>query len=79
MLRPLMKQFPIVVTLSGHYLIPIQKPKQLIDNIESANFILNVQNCYTNEQIAVKLHRQFGHPTKAKLLQLVNQSNNPPQ
>ena len=66
---------PLIVTSSGHYVIPISKPKQLINNIEDANITLAVQNAYSNEQIALKLHRQFGHPTKDKLLQLINRSD----
>ena len=54
---------PLNNTLSGHYIIPISRQKQLIDNISSANVTLTVQSSYTNEQIAVKLHLQFGHPT----------------
>ena len=38
---------------------------------------MTVQSSYTNEQIAVKLHRQFGHPSYKKLLELVSRSGSP--
>ena len=72
------ESIPLTVTSSGHYVIPISKPKQLInsiDNIKCMNITLTAHKDYSNEQIALKLHRQFGHPTKDKLLQLINLSD----
>lgn len=67
-------------TTSGHYTIPISKPKQLITNLEKLDegkIVLISRNEKSNREIAVKLHRQFAHPSLNQLLSLINNAGSP--
>ena len=74
------ENIPLVTTSSGHYAIPITKPKQIINNIERDLFTsvtLTVSNSMTDQDMAIKLHRQFAHPSQDKLIQLLNNAGEP--
>ena len=65
------ENIPLLTTSSGHYAIPITKAKQIINNFErgSTNSItLTLSEVKDNYNVALKLHRQFAHPTQEKLL-----------
>ena len=71
---------PLMTTSSGHYIIPITKAKQIINNFErgSTNSItLALSKVMDNYNVALKLHRQFAHPTQEKLLKLINNAGHP--
>ena len=50
-------------TTSGHYIIPLTKPTQLIRNIGRKDqcVVLVSRTEQSNQQIAMRLHRQFAH------------------
>lgn len=65
---------PLITTSSGYYAIPITKAKQIIIKQHfpaTSQVTSTVTNTKTEKQHALKLHRQFAHPDKDKLLQLI--------
>jgi len=66
-------------TSSGHYTIPLTKPKQLLMNLEDSDPIITLvsRSNLSNKQIATKLHRQFAHPSLKQLLTLIDRAGNP--
>ena len=60
------ENIPFITTQSGHYAIPITKAKQLITNLDRENISITLPllDSKDNHTIALKLHRQFAHPTK---------------
>ena len=76
------KSIPLVTTSSGHYAIPLTPAKQVINNIEresdsSITLTLTNVNEKSNQAIALKLHRQFVHPSSDKLIRLINNAGQP--
>ena len=76
------QNIPLVTTTSGHYAIPLTPAKQAINDLEresSSNITLTMNNInqQSNHAIAIKLHRQFAHPTSDKLIRLINNAGNP--
>ena len=64
-----------IVTMSGHYALPISPCTQLLNNLatnERINITLTTQSEKSKFQIAAKLHRQFSHPPPEKLVKLLN-------
>ena len=77
-LKPTGDIINLQTTHSGHYILPLSKPVQLISTLkESDAVILTLRNDLTDLEIALKLHRQFAHPTVSKLQQLVKQAGKP--
>ena len=66
-------------TSSGHYTIPLTKPRQLLMNLEDQNTKITFVSTtnQSDRQIATKLHRQFAHPSLQQLLSLLNKAGNP--
>ena len=66
-------------TNSGHYTLPLTEPAQLLSSINRSpsQITLTLRKELSNHEIAVKLHRQFAHPTKQKLTQLIKQAGEP--
>ena len=72
------KSIPLHTTHSGHYLLPLTKKTQLIHNLDGSDkIVLTVSTNKSDFEIAQKLHRQFAHPTKDKLLKLVKLAGEP--
>ena len=68
------------MTQSGHYAVPITRAKQLISNLDretNMSITLTLSDIKDNHTIALKLHRQFAHPSKGKLLQLIKKAGEP--
>ena len=60
----------LLVTKSGHYAIPINPCKTILNNVTSG--------VNTNVTLlAIKLHQQLAHPLPEKLLKLLNSVGNP--
>ena len=77
-LKPTGEIIKLHTTHSGHYILPLTRPAQLISNLkDSDKIILTNINDLSDLEIAQKLHRQFAHPTKEKLHQLVKHAGNP--
>ena len=55
--------FPLKVTTSGHYYLPLIRP---VDNM-SVDDVLYFSDCSSVSLIAVKLHKQFAHPLSVKI------------
>ena len=63
----------LVLTSSGHYALPIGRNRQVMANLErepKAKVTFHMKNI-TNEEAALKLHRQFSHPPVERLVKLV--------
>lgn len=74
------EKIPLINTISGHYAIPIAKPVYLANELENgsiSNITLAVTEDKSNTEIAIKLHRQFAHASKEKLLNLVKNAGHP--
>ena len=54
----------LMFTSNGHYYIP------LVDENECISFIQNTED--DKSKIALKLHKQFSHPSSDKLIKLLN-------
>ena len=65
----------LIITKSGHYAVPITNQKRLLNDVNllnENNITLTVVHDKTNRDIAIKLHRQFAHPTSNKLIKLID-------
>ena len=63
---------PLQTTHSGHYILPLLPKVQLIHNLtDSDRITLTLKNDLSDTEIARKLHRQFAHPSREKLHQLI--------
>ena len=57
------KKLKLEITSIGHYILTLSPP-DYIENLE--NTLINIK-CDNLENIALKLHKQFGHPHSGKL------------
>ena len=66
-------------TSSGHYTIPLTKPSQILQSMDmkSTNITLSMRQEKSDHEIALKLHRQFAHPCKNKLINLLDRAGEP--
>ena len=74
------ENIPLFTTESGHYAIPITKSAQIVNQVEresTPSIILSLANDKSDREIAIKLHRQFAHPSENKLLSLINNAGHP--
>ena len=58
----------------------VGRAKQLINNLDrktDMSITLTMSENNNNHNIALKLHRQFAHPSKEKLLQLIKNAGEP--
>ena len=66
-------------TSTGHYAIPIGKEKALLHQLEHEDVnVTLVTNGISNDdkrKVALKLHRQFSHPSVKKMLKLIQSSS----
>ena len=61
------KNTPLITTHSGHCAVPIARAKQLINNLDrepNMTITLTLLDSRDNHSIALKLQRQFAHPSK---------------
>ena len=68
-------KIPLLTTHSGHYAVPITQASQLMNNAITgtvSTITLKLSEESNTAAIAQKLHRQFAHPTKEKLLKMLN-------
>ena len=69
------------MTKSGHYAIPVNPYKTIMSNITSGvntNITLvATENNKSKNDIAIKLHWEFAHPSPEKLLKLLNSAADP--
>ena len=77
------KEIDLKFTSSGHYAIPLneyQKSSELtIEEQKFTEILLTIDNIEKKsekekQQIAVKLHKQFGHPKSSRLIDLIKTS-----
>ena len=73
---------PLITTSSGHYAIPLTPAKQLINNLDrskdsNSTITLTLTEEKSSKDMALKLHRQFAHPTSDKLIKLINSAGYP--
>ena len=65
------KDIPLDTTSAGHYCIPLVMDYP----VDSINEILLTKSDQDLEKSFLKLHRQFGHPPKSKLVKLLEDAN----
>ena len=69
----------LIVTKSGHYVILLTVPRQLIHGFDrngSVNITLSAEHFMSKAAVANKLHCQFAHPPPVKLLHLLSSARN---
>ena len=68
-------EYPMTLTTSGHYAIPVAIESNLMSKLESESTVSYVILIASGEKdkhkIAVKLHRQFAYPKPDKLINLL--------
>ena len=65
------KEVALNLTTSGHYCIPIGKPEEVpVENVCAVN--LDILSKQDRIKTLLKLHRQFAHPPKNRLIALLN-------
>ena len=67
------ESLPLSCSRSGHYYIPLKRPSKRTEEsiVMFASVDLNQKTSGEKEKIALKLHRQFSHPSAEKLHSLV--------
>ena len=78
-IRILGQKLKMYETASGHYVLPITEGRAVlhkIDQNEEVTITLVCKTELTSEQKALKLHRQFAHPSAERLLKLVKAAGN---
>ena len=62
-------------TKSGHYALPLNGAKGILDGLDRLNCKINLfTEGLDKKKIAVKLHSQFGHPSKIRLMKLLKRA-----
>ena len=68
----------VYLTKSGHYAIPLNNSKEVLHRIyENSNVkvtLISEERKEDKRRTAIKLHAQFGHPSKIKLLKLIERA-----
>ena len=67
------QEIPLVNTSTDHYAMPIHKSKYILES-NSKIVLLSKKKEMTKKEIAIKLHRQFGHPPAIRLQKLLERS-----
>ena len=71
------------MTKSGHYksIYPINPYETILNNVTSGVntnvTLVATENNKSKNEIAIKLHQQFAHPSPEKLLKLLNSAGDP--
>ena len=68
------EEIKLVITSTGHYAVPINRNKAILEQEAYINLISTIPDM-SHEQIALKLHRQFAHPPPDRLIKLIENSN----
>ena len=67
----------VIVTQSGHYAIPLNSSRSVLQSVESQTEVsvtLTAERLGDKTKIAKKLHAQFGHPASHKLHKLLERA-----
>ena len=68
------EKIPLIVTSTDHYAIPISLNRKILED-KTAQIVLRVTKANMSvKEIAIKLHKQFAHPSEERLLRLINNS-----
>ena len=67
------------VTQAGHYAIQLNQSRMILNSLNKnqdlkINLVVSKFNLEHKQKVASKLHSQFGHPTKNKLLKLLDRA-----
>ena len=67
----------LILTKSGHYAISTTNNKHILNDLNTTYLHITpiLTNSKSDKDIAVKLHRQFAHPTSNKLMKLINSAS----
>ena len=72
--------YPLTVTSSGHYTIPLTPSVQLLSSAEcnpDTHVVFTVTTTLNKHQQALKLHRQFAHAPADRIISLLNTAGKP--
>ena len=78
----------LITTRSGHYALPITKPRHLLQVAVTTNNYSKLRNTIHTtlqsssakmdvKKLALKLHRQFAHPPSTRLIKLIDSAGEP--
>ena len=63
------------LTKCGHYAIPLNGAKVILESLDNESCKINLfTESLDKKKIAVKLHSQFGHPSKLRLMKLLKRA-----
>ena len=68
------EEIKLIVTSTGHYAVPINRNRNLLEQEANINLQCTFPNM-SHEQIALKLHRQFSHQPSERLIKLLEKSH----
>ena len=72
------EKIPMILSQTGHYLLPITSKRALTLNPSSKNLKIHlVSEVKPKQDIALKLHRQFAHCTADRLIRLLKSAGSP--
>ena len=72
--------YPLTITSSGHYTIPLTPSVQLLSTIKclpDTQVVFTVSTTLSKHQQALKLHRQFAHAPADRIIALLNAAGKP--
>ena len=69
----------VQITQSGHYAIPLNDSRNILNDMNSRsnlkiNLIASKTDLEDKKKVALKLHAQFGHPPRSKLIKLIERA-----
>ena len=68
------EEIKLVVTSTGHYAVPINRNRNILEEEANISLQCSIPNM-SQDQIALKLHRQFAHPPADRLIKLIEKSH----
>ena len=73
------EELDVQITQSGHYAIPLNDSKRILKDIDrrndaKVNLVIQSSNKNDKFKIAQKLHAQFAHPPRGKLVKLIERA-----
>ena len=68
------EEIKLVITSTGHYAVPINRNRNILEQEANISLQCSIPNM-SQEQIALKLHRQFAHQPPERLIKLIEKSH----
>ena len=72
------EEVSVKVTKSGHYAVPLNQSEEIMKDINLGNpckiTLVVTENDEDKHKVAMKLHAQFGHPPKERLVKFLQRA-----